>query len=1121
MKKIMDGNEFCAKVAYRFSNICSIYPITPASPMASWADKLACLNTENYFNSPAKIIEMQSEAGAAGTMHGALLTGSLATTFTSSQGLLLMIPEMYKIAGEMLPGVMHVSARSLSTHALSIFGDHQDVYATRQTGFCMLASSSVFQTGVMAAVAHLSAISSSLPFLHFFDGFRTSHELNTIEIDEEEYYSYLKTLIDYKSLNNYKKRCLNTSKAIQSGVCENDDIYFQVSEAKNEDYEKVADTVSSYMQKVSQYFHEDFKPFNYYGDKEATNIIIAMGSVCSTIKQVVKDLCQEGKKVGLVEVHLYRPFSAKYLNNVIPKTVKKIAVLDRTKEQGSAGEPLYLDILSSVSKEINVVGGRYGLSSKNTTPADIKSVFTMLDKDPKNNFTISIVDDKTNLSLPKENYSPNLRTTEIKIYGYGSDGMVSASKDLLQVESAINNSFVQGYFQYDSKKSGGVTLSHLRISDEKINAPYYVTDPSLIVVSKISYLNKYEIINELGLNGSLIINTHMNLKELDGYLDNDVKKILKERDIKVYLIDASLIAQENHLESKISMIMEACILKVLKVANFKNILNENIQNKFKNKGQHIVDANIKAVSQAINNLKKVNNEFTVKDVQKINKKKNIFDAIESRCGDLLTVSDVDCLKCGSVIGGLSKLEKRDLYTEYPVWDKEKCIQCMQCSLVCPHAVIRPFIVDNNDKYADCGKDLLGDKNKKFIISVSQKDCTHCGLCIKTCPTHALSFGQNEESNMADDLFNNYENEQIYDKYTIKGSQLLKPKFEFAPACAGCGETAYIKLLTQLLQDQLIIANATGCSSIYGASMPCTPYSVSWATSLFEDNAEFGLGMKISRNNIRKRIQNIMENNLDKVNSEVKELFKNWIANQTNYEITKKIKQELKNYNLPKELDDLKDFLEAESIWCIGGDGWAYDIGFSGIDHVLSSNENINLLVLDTEVYSNTGGQSSKASHYGQVCEFTNLGKKTPKKDLFKIAMCYENVYVACVSLKGNYLQTIKAFKEAIEHDGPSIIIAYCPCVEMGIKGGLQNSLEEEKLALECGYIQLKRYNPKKDLLEIDSKEPNYELYDKFLSNEVRYNSLKIKNKKLADELLQQNMLEAKKRNDYYNRLANK
>ncbi len=1121
MKKIMDGNEFCSKIAYKFSNICSIYPITPASPMASWTDKLANLKTQNYFNSSTKIIEMQSEAGAAAAMHGALLTGSLTSTFTSSQGLLLMIPEMYKMAGEMLPGVIHVAARSLSTHALSIFGDHQDIYATRQTGFCMIASSNVFQTGIMSAVCHLSAISTSLPFLHFFDGFRTSHELNTIEYDEDDYYSYLKKLIDYKSLNAYKKRCLNTSKMIQSGVCENEDIYFQVAESKNKDYEKAADIVANYMKKVSNYFNEDFKPFNYYGKSDATNVIVAMGSVCDTIKQVIKDLNNEGKKVGLVEVHLYRPFSKKYLNDIIPKTVKNIAVLDRTKEQGSVGEPLYLDVLASVSKEINVVGGRYGLSSKNTTPADIKSIFSMLEKKLQNNFTISIYDDVTNLSLPTEKYFPNLRTTELKIYGYGSDGMVSASKDLLKIESEINDYYVQGYFQYDSKKSGGVTLSHLRISDKKIDAPYYVTDPSIISVSRASYLNKYNIVEELCFNGNLLINTQMNETELDKYLNNDVKKIIKERDINLYLIDASKIAYENNLNNKISIIMEACILKILKVMNFNNILIKNIEEKFKNKGNDIINFNINAFKKGLNVLKKINNNFNIKEEDKKYQRKNIFDMIENRCGDLLKVSDVLCLKKGQVIGGLSKLEKRDLYDNFPVWNKEKCIQCMQCSLVCPHAVIRPFVVDNKNKYAPNGKDLLTDKNQKFIIGISKKDCTNCGLCIKTCPTHALSMGNVYDDEMINYLFNNYENKKIYDKYTIKGSQMLKPKFEFAPSCAGCGETAYIKLLTQLLQDRLIIANATGCSSIYGGSIPCTPYSVSWATSLFEDNAEFGLGMKISRNNIRKRIENIMKKNMDKVDETTQKLFKLWIENQNDFEITKKIKSEISNYNIPKELEDLKDFLEAESIWCIGGDGWAYDIGFSGIDHVLSSNENINILILDTEVYSNTGGQASKSSHQGQVCEFTNLGKTTPKKDLFKISMCYDNVYVALVSLKANFNQTLNAFKEAINHNGPSIIIAYSPCIEMGIKGGLSNSIDEEKLAVECGYIQLKRYDPKTNQLTIDSKEPNYDLYDQFLDNEIRYSSLKLKDENYAKNILNINKLNAKKRNDYYINLSKK
>ena len=1113
MKKIMDGNEFCARVSYMFSEMASIYPITPASNMASMIDKLANVKKENFFNNQVKVVEMQSEAGAAGAMHGALLTGSLASTFTASQGLLLMIPEMYKMAGEMLPGVIHVAARSLSTHALSIFGDHQDIYATRQTGFCMLSSSSVFETGLLSAVSHLSSISSSLPFLHFFDGFRTSHELNTIDYDEEDYFKYLKTLIDYKSLNKYKQRCLNTSKSIQSGVCENEDVYFQVMESKNNDYIDVCDKVCYYMDKVGEYFSYPLKPFNYYGHPSSTNIIVAMGSVCDTIEQVVNDLVKEGKKIGLIQVHLYRPFSSKYLNNVLPKSVQNIAVLDRTKEQGSCGEPLYLDVLASVSKNINVVGGRYGLSSKNTTPADIKSIFDMLEDNPKNNFTISIVDDITNTSLPKSNYCPNIRTSEVKVYGYGSDGMVSASKDTLKIISKVNDCYVQGYFEYDSKKSGGTTVSHLRISDKKIDAPYYVTDPNTIVVTKISYLNKYDIVSELPLNGNLIINTYLKEEEINKYLNDDVKSILKERDINVYIIDASSIASKNHLGNKISMIMECCLLKILKVMNFTDILNKNIEKLFKNKGHDVVLNNQNSVKEAISNLKKINKIFTIKNNDIPKKQKNIYELIEERKGNLLKVSEVSNLKNGSLKGGLSRFENKDNYNKAPKWIKEKCIQCMQCSLICPHAVIRPYVIDKDNVFSKEGIPLITDKDKKFIISVSEKDCTNCGLCIKNCPTHALEMSRNITNKMNNYFFNNYENKDEYDLYSIKGSQLKKPKFEFAKACAGCGETAYIKFLTQLLGDSLIIANATGCSSIYGGSLPCTPYTVSWATSLFEDNAEFGLGMKISRNIKRNQIEKIMKENINNVNDDIKKLFTKWLNNKNDYKITKEVKNELKNYNIPSSLENLTDFLEAESIWCIGGDGWAYDIGFSGIDHVLSSNENINILVLDTEVYSNTGGQSSKSSHIGQVSEFANFGKKTVKKDLFKIAMCYENVYVALISLGANYNQTIKAFKEAINHDGPSIIIAYSPCIEQGIKGGMINSIDEQKLAVKCGYIQLKRYDSEK--LYIDSSEPDYDLYEKFLMNETRYNSLKNKDPKLASELLEENKKEAIKRNNYY------
>ena len=1118
MYKIIDGNKACADVAYLFSEIASIYPITPSSPMAAEVDVLSHSDRKNLFNDDVKVIEMQSEAGAAGTMHGALLAGSLATTFTASQGLLLMIPNMYKMAGECLPAVIHVAARTLATHALSIFGDHSDVYATRGTGFCMLASSNVEQANHMAAVAHLSAIKGSLPFVHFFDGFRTSHEVNKVkELNDED----LIKLVDFDKVNEFKKRMLNVDAGIQKGMAENEDIYFQSVEARNELYNVMPDIVYNYMKEINKLTGMEYRPFNYYGCEDAENVIVAMGSVCDTVKLVVDDLNNNrGAKVGLIEVHLYRPFSAYYLKKVLPNTVKNIAVLDRTKEAGSIGEPLYLDVIG-VFKDTNikVVGGRYGLSSKNTTPDQIFAVYEMLNSELKDNFTIGIVDDVTNLSLPKYDYNIDLGAQEIKIFGFGSDGMVSTSKDIMKIMGAGTDKFVQSYNQYDSKKSGGVTICNLRISDKPINAPFYVTNPGIVVLTKDEYLFKFDMIDDIKENGIFVINTTKNQEELDGFLPNKVKRIINNKNVKLYIIDADKIAMEAGIKGKISKIMQMVIMSLMDYPDAMNVIAHSIEKQFATKGDEVINANKMAITKALEALVLVNTELTIVE-EDVKLDKNIFDEINARRGDLLTVKDLVPFREGTFPCGLSKNEKRKTSTFVPKWKSEACIQCGQCAIVCPHAVIRPIV--HTDKSA--GVPMIGKPEYTYEMVVSEADCTSCGLCINACPgkggVKALEFGVYDDTvqQRATELFENHENpDNLFPKFTIKGSQFIKPKFEFSGSCAGCGETPYIKLLTQLFGDKLVIANATGCSSIYGGSAPSTPYSIPWANSLFEDNAEFGFGMLLSYNKSRDRIEKVMRES--SVDGEVKELYTKWLENREDFDITRDIKDKLIELGVPSELKDLIDYVPARSVWTLGGDGWAYDIGFGGIDHVLSSGENVNILVLDTEVYSNTGGQASKSSRIGQVAQFADNGKKTAKKDLFKIAMGYPNCYVANVSFGSNFMQTIKAFKEAEEHNGPSIIIAYCPCIEQGIKGGMNNATSEQKLVVDCGYTTLMRYTPENEKLTIDSREPDFSKYEQLLNNEVRYNSLVKKNPELAKEVLELNKQEAMKRYNYYKKLS--
>ncbi len=1110
MKKQVDGNTACSNIAYLFSEICSIYPITPSSTMASNIDYLTHSKKTNLFNDLPKVIEMQSEAGAAGAMHGALLSGSLASTFTASQGLLLMIPNMYKMAGECLPGVIHVASRTIATHALSIFGDHSDIYATRNTGFCMISSSNVFDAQNLAAVAHLSSIKGSLPFLHFFDGFRTSHELNTIEELKDE---DLLKIVPWDEIEKFKKRCLNVDCKINYGTAQNEDIYFQSVEARNTLYNEMPDIVNSYMNSINEIMNTDYKPFNYYGDEYAQNVIVAMGSVCDTIKIVVDKLNQMGEKVGLINVHLYRPFSKKYLLDVLPKSVKNIAVLDRTKEAGSIGEPLYLDVVSALkNSDINIVGGRYGLSSKNTTPSDIYSVFMMLKNELKNNFTIGITDDVTNLSLEKYDFNVDLGAREIKIFGFGSDGMVSASKEILKIVSK-DNKYVQGYFEYDSKKSGGVTVSNLRISDNPINAPYYVTNPWVVVVTKDEYFHKFDILKDIKDGGNLLINTSKNGEELNNFLPNDVKRIINEKKINVYAINASIIAIQNNISGKINKIMEVIILKLLGINDALEKVSNKVKKTFVTKGEDVINNNLNALKMSIDKLNVIDNlEVSSEEFEK---SQNIFEKINSRLGNELTVKDLLPYRNGAFPWDLTKYEKRNTAYSVPVWNLEKCIECGKCNIVCPHGVIRPLLVKDN-----IGKKSLTNKEYNYYLAISEYDCTSCGLCINNCPTNALSFGNGSEENreVCKKYFEEYENPNVINKFTMKGASLEKSKFKFHGACAGCGETSYIKLLTQLYGNYLVIANATGCSSIYGGSAPSTPYSIPWANSLFEDNAEFALGIHLSYKNKRERIKKLMELSINSVNDEVKKIFEECLDNFDNVDVTTKAKEMLDKEVIPRELKELLDYLPARVVVAVGGDGWAYDIGFGGLDHMLSQNENIKCLVLDTEVYSNTGGQMSKSSNIGAVAEFADFGKKTFKKDLFKIAMCYPNCYVASISLGSNIMHTIKVFKEAMEHIGPAIIIAYSPCVEHGIKEGMGCSIKEGELAVTVGYQLLMRYVPEEEKLYIDSKEPDFSRYEEFLDKEVRFNALKIKDKKLADELLNMQKENAIKRYEYYKKL---
>lgn len=1133
MKKdyILDGNEACARASYLFSEVCGIYPITPASPMATLTDKWSSAGKKNLFNDTVRVVEMQSEAGASAMMHGSLQAGSLTTTFTASQGLLLMLPTMYKIAGEMLPCVIHVAARSLATHALSIFGDHQDVYAARPTGFCMMSSSSVEDAYYMSLVSHMSSLEGSLPFLHFFDGFRTSHELNKVSLLNDE--EVLK-LINYEKVYEFKNRALNIGKEITRGTSQTADVYFQNTEVRNKYYDAIPSIVDKTMQKINKVAGTSYKPFNYYGDENATHIIVAMGSVCDTVKTVVDKLNENNKHVGLIEVHLYRPFSKEYFLNVLPNSTKTIAVLDRTKEPGSTGEPLYLDVLEILKdQKIKIVGGRYGLSSKDVPLKDINAVFENIFKTkPKDNFTIGIIDDVTNLSLEPKEIKIETDYKEIKVWGFGSDGMVGASKNFMKVLGEKEENYVQGYFEYDSKKSGGVTISHLRVGPSKINAPYFLSNPELIVVSKDIYLNRYHCLKDIKENGMLLISSNKNDRELNELISNVNKQEILSKNIKVFIANLDELNEKYNLRGKINNVICMYMLKIIGYGkNEINDFKKLVEKTYKSKGQIVVENNINAIDEALDYLEEIdNNIFTLNTLQ--NENKNFTNEVLYLRGNDLKVSEFDKYKDGTFEGGTASSDKRKVSDLVPKWCSGNCIECNQCAFVCPHACIRPFSLEDKDlPYAHLDKSevikSIGEQDKHFYLAINESNCTGCGLCIKACPgkqgEKALTEGSYDErkDKIAEHLFEKHENETPFNKYTVKGVGFKKPYFEFSGACAGCGEAAYIKVLTELYGKNMVIANATGCSSIYGGSLPLTPYKIPWMNSLFEDNAEFGFGIHMSYKKMRERLKDLMYKYKDEVTPTVKATFKEWIDNMEDDDYTIAIKEQLEKMPIPEEIRKLIDYIPSRKVWILGGDGWAYDIGYGGLDHVLHSNENINIMVLDTEVYSNTGGQKSKSTRTGGIAEFASSGKIETKKDLFKIAMAIPNVYVASISMGANMMQTLKVFKEAYEHNGPSLIIAYSPCIAQGIKGGLSNQLEEQKMLVEVGYNLLMRYNPEEDKLTVDSKEPDFTNYESVFERELRYRNLETINEEEYGELYEANMNASKQRYNYFKDLENK
>ena len=1161
-----DGNYAAAHIAYMFSEVAAIYPITPSSTMAEYVDEWAASGRKNIFGETVKVVEMQSEAGAAGAVHGSLQGGALTTTFTASQGLLLMIPNMYKIAGELLPCVFHVSARALAAQALSIFGDHQDVMAARQTGFAMLASGSVQEVMDLAGIAHLIAIKSRVPFMHFFDGFRTSHEIQKIELIDEE---ALIKLLDTKALAEFRKRALNPENPVTRGTAQTSDIYFQTREASNRFYDAIPDLVAEAMENISKITGREYKPFTYYGDPDAENVVIAMGSITETIKETIDYMQAKGEKAGLISVHLYRPFSPKYLMNVLPKSVKRICVLDRTKEPGANGEPLYLDIKDVLYGTANapiVVGGRYGLSSKDTTPAQMLAVYENLKaNEPKDHFTVGIVDDVTFTSLPvgPELHLENKDTFEARFIGLGADGTVGANKNSIKIIGNTTDKYCQAYFAYDSKKSGGYTASHLRFGDKPIRSPYLVNTPDFVACHVPSYLGKYDLLKGLKDGGTFLLNSVWDAETTKKHLPDAMKKYMAEHKINFYIINATKIASEIGLGSRTNTIMQSAFFKVSGVIPYdkaKEEMKKAIYKSYGKKGEDVVNMNYAAVERGGNVTKvKIPAEWASIEVVPTEPEnapefiRKIVRPIESLEGDNLPVSAFVGREDGSWDPGTSQYEKRGIAVKIPEWQPDNCIQCNQCAYVCPHAAIRPFLLTEEEAEAapEGTKTIQGagaTKAYKFKIQISPLDCTGCSNCANVCPApnKALVMKPLEEQ-----LQNGEEarweymhrkvgyKDTVVDKTkTVKNSQFSRPLFEFSGACAGCGETPYIKAITQLFGHRMIIANATGCSSIYGGSAPSSPYcsndkgfGPAWANSLFEDNAEFGLGILSGVAKQRERLCILMREAIENgstCSAELKSVMTEWIDNRKDAtkseEIAERLIPMMEACNCPicQQILELKHYLIKKSIWIIGGDGWAYDIGFGGLDHVIASGKNVNILVLDTEVYSNTGGQSSKSTPIGAVAKFASAGKRVRKKDLGAMAMTYSYVYVAQVAMGANHNQYFQAIKEAEAYNGPSLIIAYAPCINHGIKGGMGLSQMTEKQAVESGYWHLWRYNPTlpeqgKNPFILDSKEPDWSKFQEFIHKEVRYTSLLKTFPKEAEELFAASESDAKWRYDTYKR----
>ena len=1166
--KTMDGNHAAAHASYAYSDVAAIYPITPSSVMAEATDEWATQGRKNIFGREVQVTEMQSEAGAAGAVHGSLAAGALTTTYTASQGLLLMIPNLYKIAGEQLPGVFNVSARALASHALSIFGDHSDVYACRQTGAAMLCESSVQEVMDLTPVAHCAALKGKIPFINFFDGFRTSHEIQKIETWD---YEDLADMVDMDAIKAFRDNALNPNHPCQRGSAQNPDIFFQAREACNPYYDAMPEIVQMYMDKVNEKIGTDYKLFNYYGAADAENVIVAMGSVCDTIEETIDYLTAAGKKVGVVKVRLYRPFSAKALVEAIPESVKCITVLDRTKEPGALGEPLYLDVVAALKgtkfNDTPVLTGRYGLGSKDTTPAQIVAVFENTTKSP---FTLGIVDDVTNLSL--ETGAPLVTTPEgtinCKFWGLGADGTVGANKNSIKIIGDNTDMYAQAYFDYDSKKSGGVTMSHLRFGKSPIKSTYLIHKANFVACHNPSYVNKYNMVQELVDGGTFLLNCPWDMEGLEKHLPGQVKAFIANHGIKFYVIDGIKIGKEIGLGGRINTVLQSAFFKLANIIPEEqaiDLMKAAAKATYGRKGDKIVQMNYDAIDAGAKQVVEITVPESWKDAadeglamghaekgrqEVVDFVNNIQAKVNAQEGNTLPVSAFNAYVDGTTPSGTAAYEKRGIAVDIPVWNPENCIQCNRCSYVCPHAVIRPIaMTDAEVAAAPEGLktlEMTGMKEYKFAMVVSAYDCTGCGSCVNVCPgkkgAKALAMA-NMEANAGEQKYFDYAVElpakaDVIAKFkesTVKGSQFKQPLLEFSGACAGCGETPYAKLITQLFGDRMYIANATGCSSIWGNSSPSTPYTANakgqgpaWANSLFEDAAEFGYGMLLAQNAIRgglkAKVEDVVANG---TNEDVKAAGQEWLdtygCGVSNGAATDKLVAALEACGCEKAQEILaqKDFLAKKSQWIFGGDGWAYDIGFGGVDHVLASGKDINIMVFDTEVYSNTGGQSSKATPTGAIAQFAAGGKETKKKDLASIAMSYGYVYVAQISMGADFNQTVKEIAEAEAYPGPSLIIAYAPCINHGIKKGMSKAQTEEELAVKCGYWHNFRFNPAAEgsKFSLDSKEPSTEGYQEFLDGEVRYNSLKRSNPAKAEKLFALNEEQAKDRYEYLKKLV--